>query len=189
MPDIPTNEPAELRLGDTWQWRREDLASDYPASTWTLTYRFKNAAGGFEIVATADGDNFAVSVLAATTAAYASGAGDYAWAAQVSSGAVKHTVDNGVLKVLPNLFSGTASAASDQRTHSEITLAAIKAVIESRASKDQEEYSIAGRSLKRTPLADLIKLHNHYEARVNAERAAEALRNGRGTGAVIQVRL
>lgn len=188
MPDIPTNEPTELRLGDTWEWRREDL-SDYPASSWTLKYRFKNAAGGFEITAAADGDAFAVTVAAAVTAAYASGAGDYSWAAQVSAGAVVKTVDSGVLKVLPNLFAGSAGDASDQRSHARKVLDAIRAVIEGRASKDQEEYSIAGRSLKRTPLADLIKLESTYSQRVAGETAAEALRNGLATGATIQVRM
>jgi hypothetical protein len=189
MPDIATNEPSSLRLGDTWQWRREDLASDYPASTWTLTYRFKNAVGGFEIIATADGNNFAVTVLAATTAAYTSGAGTYAWAAQVSSGASKFTVDSGTLIVEPNLFAGTSTAASDQRTHNQIVLDAIKAVMESRASKDQQEYVIAGRKLVVTPIADLIKLFSFYEQRVAGEQAAENLRNGIAVGGRIQVRM
>jgi hypothetical protein len=189
MPDIALNEPRELRLGDTWQWRREDLASDYPASVWTLTYRFKNATGGFEIVATADGDNFEVDVAAATTAAYASGAGDYVWAAQVVNGTTKHTVDNGTLKVLANLFAGTATAANDQRSHNQIALDAIKAVMQSRATKDQQEYVIAGRKLVVTPVADLIKLLNFYESRVAADNAAENLRNGIATGGRIQVRM
>lgn len=187
MPDIPTNEPRQLRAGDTWEWRREDLAADYPAPTWTLTYRFKNAAGGFEIVASASGSFFAVTHAAATTATIA--AGTYDWAAQVSSGAFKYTVDSGTLEVLPNLFSGTASAASDQRTHNRKTLDAIKAVIEGRATVDQQEYTIAGRSLKRTPMADLLMLLNFYETRVNAEIAEENLRNGRAVGGVIRVRM
>lgn len=189
MPDIPTNEPSALRAGDTWQWRREDLASDYPASGgWGLTYRFKNAAGGFEIAATADGDNFAVSVLASTTATYT--AGSYVWVAQVSHGdGRKFTVDHGNLEVLANLFSGQASVASDQRSHNQIALDAIKAVMENRASIDQQEYAIAGRKLVLTPIADLLKLLNFYEARVAGELAEEALRNGRATGRVIRVRM
>jgi hypothetical protein len=186
--DIPTNEPSSLRLGDTWQWRREDLASDYPASTWTLTYRFKNAAGGFEITASADGDNFAVIVTAATTAAYASGAGTYSWVAQAVNGTTKYTVDTGTSLILPNLFSGAATAASDQRTHNQIAYDAIKSVMENRATKDQQEYMIAGRKLVLTPLPDLIKLLNFYEARVAGEQAAEDLRNGRNVPRVIQVR-
>ena len=184
--DIPTNEPGSLRAGDTWQWRREDLASDYPAGTWTLTYRFKNAAGGFEVIASADGSNFAITVAATTTATIA--AGSYSWAAQVANGSTKYTVDSGTLEVLANLFSGTASAANDQRTHNQIALDAIKAVMQSRATKDQQEYMIAGRKLVLTPLPDLIKLLNFYEARVAGEQAAENLRNGRNVPRVIQVR-
>lgn len=184
---VPTNEPLKLRAGDTWQWRREDLSADFPASAWTLTYRFKNAAGGFEIVAAADGDNFAVNVAAVTTAPYV--AGTYAWAARVKQGADEYTVDTGTLEVQPDIFSGTATTASDQRTHSQIAYDAIKAVMENRATKDQQEYTIAGRSLKRTPVADLLKLLNFYESRVNAEINAEKIRNGLSTGGRIQVRL
>jgi hypothetical protein len=72
----PTNEPIEARAGDTWSWRRDDLA-DYPAPTWVLKYRAKNAAGGFEIVAAADGAAHLVTVPAATTAVYT--AGIYDW--------------------------------------------------------------------------------------------------------------
>lgn len=183
---IPKNEPLKLRAGDTWKWRREDLATDYPASTWTLTYRFKNAAGGFEVVASADGDNFSVEVAASTSSTHA--AGVYAWQAQVVNGAEKYTVDQGTTEVLANLFSGTATAASDQRTHAKKVLDAIEAVIEGRASKDQEEYTIGGRSLKRTPIEDLLKLRQTYRDEVAAELAAERIANGIGLAKKIQVR-
>ena len=64
---IPTTEPTELRVGDTWQWKREDLSSDYPATSWTLTYYFRNATAYFNVVATADGVHFEVTVAKATT--------------------------------------------------------------------------------------------------------------------------
>lgn len=181
----PTNEPLELRAGDTWEWRRNDLA-DYPAGTWTLTYRFKNAAGGFEVVAAADGTNYSVTVAAATTANYA--AGTYTWAAQVVSGTTKKTVDTGTLKVMANLFAGTATTASDQRTHAKKVLDAVEAVLEGRASLDQEEFQIGGRMLKRTPLADLIRFRAIYKAEVERELAAENLANGVGVARKIQVR-
>lgn len=183
---IPTNEPLELRAGDTWQWRREDLA-DYPAPTWVLTYRFVNASGAFEVVAAPDGSAHAVTVAASTTAGRT--AGTYAWAAQVVNGSEKHTVDQGTLKVLPNLFAGTAAAAADLRTHARKVLEAIEAVIEGRATLDQQEYTIGGRSLKRTPIADLLKLRNFYKAELEGELAAERLANGLGIGRKIQVRL
>lgn len=182
--DIPTNEPAALRAGDTWKWTK--TLADYPAGTWTLTYRFKNAAGGFEVTATASGTDHSVSVAATTTAAIA--AGSYSWQAQVAAGAEKYTVDTGVLVVDPNLFSGTATAAYDARSHARKTLAAIEAWIESR-NPGVAEYEIAGRRMKYIPLADLLRMRQHYKAEVAAEDAAEAIRNGTGTGRRIQFRL
>lgn len=175
MTTTATNEPIELRAGDTWAWRRDDL-TDYPAPTWVLKYRFKNAAGGFEVVAAADGAAHAVTVAAATTTGYA--AGDYDWFAWVESGATKYTVDEGKLTVKPDFRSGSAAVALDGRTHARKVLDAIEAVIEQRASKDQQAYSIAGRSLQRTPLPDLMKLRDRYRLEVKREEAADAARNG-----------
>jgi hypothetical protein len=182
---IPTTEPEELRVGLTWQWRREDLA-DYPASTWTLTYWFKQQASSgakFSIVASADGDAYSISVAAATTAGYT--ADDYTWVAVVTSGTEAFEVDHGTAKILPKY---NADAALDDRSHAKKVLEAIEAVIEGRASKDQEEYTIGNRSLKRTPLEDLMKLRNQYKAEVFREQLEENARNGK-QGSKLVVRL
>lgn len=183
--DIPTVEPSELRAGDTWQWTRS--LADYAASSATLKYRFKSAAGGFEIVADASGDDYAVTVPAATSAGYA--AGDYGWVAWVEVGSDKFTVGTGAATVLPDYRATSASTALDDRSHAAKVLAAIEAVIEGRAAKDQEAYEIAGRSLKRTPIADLLRLRQHYKSEVASEAAAEAIRRGTGSGRRIQFRL
>jgi len=184
--DIPNTEPGELRTGDTWKWTKS--LADYPASAWTLKYRFKNAAGGFEITASTSGNDYSVTVAAATTAAYA--AGLYSWMAWVEGGSSeKYTVDSGVCTLNPDYRSGTATAAFDDRTHARTVLDAIEAVIEGRASKDQMEYEIAGRRLKLTPIADLLKLRQHYLAEVAGQKAAEAIANGLGTGRRIQFRI
>lgn len=182
--DIPTTEPAALRAGDTWKWTK--TLADYPASVWTLTYRFKNAAGGFEFAASASGDDYSVTVSAATTAGFA--AGTYHWQAQVVTGSEKYTVDTGVLVVDPNLFAGTATAAFDARSHVRKMLAAIEAWLE---AKDPAvaEYEIAGRRMKYVPIAELVKLRNRYTAAVAAEDAADKLAAGIGAGRKIQFRL
>ena len=105
---VPTTEPAELRAGVTWKWRREDLA-DYPATTWTLTYWLKQAAAAgarFSIVATADGTAFAVTVAAATTAGYT--ADTYTWVAVVTSGSEAYEVDRGTLELRPKYNADAA---------------------------------------------------------------------------------
>lgn len=179
---IPTTEPVAHRAGLTWEWRREDLC-DYPASVWTLTYYFKktgSAGANFSIQASADGDAFAVTVAKATTAAYT--AGDYTWAALVGDGTDQHEVDVGTFTLLPRY---DAAANLDDRSHARIVLDAIEAVIENRATQDQQEYSIGGRSLKRMPIADLLSFRSHYRAEVYAEEQAERVRNGLSSGKLV----
>lgn len=183
---VAINEPTSLRAGITWQWRREDLG-DYPAPTWTLTYYCKRtgAAGAFfSIVATADGTHHAISVAAATNATYV--AGTYTWVAVVASGTEKHEVDTGEFEILPRY---DVAAALDDRSHARKVLDAIKAVLENRATKDQEEYTIAGRSLKRTPVEQLVALRDRYEREVASEKAAANLANGLGNHPNVLVRL
>ena len=178
---IPKKEPAQLRAGDTWEWRREDI-SNFPATDWTLTYRFKNAVGGFEIVANADGAFYSVSVDAATTAALAPG--DYSWQAQVSDvGGEKHTIENGDFTVLPSFFATSATTGYDDRSVARKALDAIDAQLQGRATSDQAEYEIqlADRSLRRVRRAtimQLIQAKQYYEGLVAAEEAAKRAEAG-----------
>jgi len=174
MADIPTTEPTSVWAGDTWKWRREDL-TDYPATAYTLSYYLHNASASATITATADGSNFAVTVAKAVTALIA--AGRYFWAAFVSDTTERFQVDSGTIEVLPNL---AASAATDRRTHARKVLEAIEAVLESRATVDQAGYTIAGRRLDKTPIADLLMLRGHYRDECQAEEQAERIANGMG---------
>ena len=174
MTSIATSEPAELRVGDTWQWRREDL-SDYPASLWTLTYYVRNASAYFDIVATADGVNFAISVAKATTALKT--AGEYTWVAVVSDATYRYEVDSGSFTLLPNY--GTA-AAYDGRKFAQRLLDSVEAILENRATTDQLDLvssAIGDRSLTRD-MAEMWKLRTNLRGEVKREEAAEAMRNG-----------
>lgn len=184
MTDVATNEPLELRAGLNWSWDRNDLSTDYPAPTWTLTYYFKNATASFSFAAVANGVFFRVARTAAQTTPFA--AGKYDWVAIVSDGTNKWEVDRGRLNVLSDYVALTFS---DNRTHARKVLEAIEAVIEGRASKDQEEYSIGDRSLKRTPIPELLKLRQTYRSEAAAEEALERIANGLGGSAKVQVRI
>lgn len=59
----------------------------------------------------------------------------------------------------------------DTRSHAKKTLEALEAVIEGRATLDQERYRLNNRELFRTPLDTLIKLRNQYRAEVSREIA------------------
>lgn len=178
---VPTTEPAEFRAGITLAWTRE--LPDYPASTWTLKYWFKQlAASGakFSIQASASGDLHAVSVAAATTASYT--AGNYSWSAMVTSGSEVYEVDSGTTRILPVYNTDTAV---DDRSHARKVLAAIEAVIENRATLDQQEYTIGTRSLKRMTVAELKAFRDQYIAEVWAEDQKEAAKNGKSSGRVV----
>jgi hypothetical protein len=174
MPAIPVREPEQIVAGDTLRFSRGDLAGDYPADQgWTLTYEARNAGGTVAFAAAASGSSFAVSVAASTTTAWLPG--DYLLGGYVSKGAERYEVYRGFLRILPNL---AAAGAADRRSHAQKVLDAIEAVIEKRATRDQESYEVEGRKLTRTPLADLIRLRQLYRAEVARERSAERLAAG-----------
>jgi hypothetical protein len=174
--EIPTNEPQEIVKGDRWQWKRS--LTDYPASTWTLSYsmhRLHATAAKISITAGADGDTHSVDVAAATTAAYTDG--DYEWFAFVTDGTTRRLVDEGTIKVHADL---EADAAVDRRGHWRIVLDAVQAVLQDRATKDQMAYSIAGRSISRMPVEDLIALESKAQAKVNSAERRDRSKNGLG---------
>ena len=51
MATTPTTEPASITAGDTLTWQK--TLADYPATVWTLKYRFINATAKVDITATA----------------------------------------------------------------------------------------------------------------------------------------
>ena len=172
---IPTTEPTSLRAGDTWAWTRS--LADYPASAWTLTYYFRNATAHFDVVATADGDDFAVAVAKATTAALVPG--DYDWTAFVASVTERHQVGMGRAAVLPDI---TNAYPHDGRSFARRMLDAIEAALESRAGTDQLDLvnaTLDSRSIQRDK-AGLITLRSQFKAEVAREEHGAAIANGLG---------
>lgn len=179
---IPLNEPLALRAGDTWVWRREDL-TDYPAGTWTLTYYFRAPTANFQIVASASGVAHAVSVAKGTTAGYT--ATRYKWIASVDNGTVRVTVDQGELLVQPNL---AVAGNLDDRSHARKMLEAIEALLEGRATKDQQSYTVGDVAITRIPVEQLKRIRDEYRDEVAAARRRERLRNGQGLNTILPVR-
>ncbi len=186
--NYPSREPDELTIGDRWAWKRGDLAADYAVASYSLKYSLRllgTTATEIEITAAETGGEYVVEVPSATTAAYT--AGTYAWQAYITrtSDSERVLVGTGTMKVVANRDIAT----TDPRTHARKVLDAIEAVLESRATKDQEEYAIAGRSLRRTPIEDLLVLRDRYRADVRAEERAEKIKNGMQGGGRILVRM
>ena len=186
--NYPTQEPDTLVVGDRWVWRRDDLVSDYPLDEYALEYRFTEDSTGntnaFTIAATEAESTYLVEIASAVTASLT--AADYQWAAFIirSSDSQRVVVDQGRTEILPNLQNTTA----DLRSHAKKVLDAIEAVLENRASQDQMSYSIAGRSLSRMSIDDLMTFRNRYRAEYLREIKLARIKNKQDSGNTIKVR-
>ena len=187
--NYPTQEPDTLVVGDRWVWRRPDLVADYPTADYALTYEFHEDSGGggshkFTITATETSTDYIIEIASATTASYS--AGEYNWYAFItrSSDSQRIRIDEGHTKL--ELDFGNTNA--DSRSHAKKVLDAIEAVLENRASQDQMSYSIAGRSLARMSIDDLMNFRNRYRAEYNKEIRKLRIKNKQETGSTIKVR-
>ncbi|WHP66894.1 hypothetical protein [Phaeobacter inhibens] len=138
--------------------------------------------GLIDLAASGQDENHLLHALASTTANWKPG--HYRYELRVSDGDDVLAAATGEVRIAPDLSSQTAGV--DSRDHVRKVLDAIEAVIENRASIDQQSYQINNRSLQRTPLGDLLKLRARYRAELSAKKAA---RKGRGFGRTIKVRM
>lgn len=165
----------QIIAGDTLQF--ETSVVDYLASAgYVLTYRLVPIAGGAAITmtSTASGDDYAFSVAAAATAEWT--AGEYSWHATLSLDGARFTVGEGRVTIKPN--PATMSVGVDTRTHAKRMLLAIEALLEGRATKDQQAYTIGDVSITRIPVERLTELRDKYRAEVAMQRRADRIRNG-----------
>lgn len=189
MATIPTTEPEKITAGDTVKWYKS--VTDYTPDTATLTYRFvpqftdsSDAAIDPTSVTGADNsdDRWLVTVSAAVSGAL--DPGDYKWYAQIIDGTEVYTVDSGTFTVFPD----PTATSYDARTHVKKTLDAINAVIEGKATKDQEAWTVEGRSVSRYSFESLMALRDKYQVYYREELAAEKIARGLGGGRNIRVR-
>lgn len=177
--------PSTLRAGDTLRWRHDagtdSLGNAIDSSTWTLTtyLRTNTASEGATVVGVAYGTGWESTLAAATTADFI--AGEWFWQAIATSGSEKVTLGAGQLQVLAPLdYSGTPGAF-DGRSQLEQDLDAVQAAIRALISGGAvKQYSIAGRSLTKYELKDLLALESQLKAQVKREQAAQLQANGLG---------
>ena len=182
--EIPKIEPTEITAGDTLKFTIS--LSDYlPADGWTLSYALVNKDNQIDITGSDNGDgSHLISVAKATTKGWV--AGTYDWQAYVDNGTERYKVREGQLEILADFAS---QSNYDARSHVKKVLDAVEAVLEGRASKDQESYTINGRSLSRTSIPDLMKLRDRYRAEYENEIRAERIARGLGHSGIIRVRM
>lgn len=185
MAVVGKNMPDVVTVGDTLTFTRS--YGDYkPQDGWTLSYALVNANNQITFTSTDNGDStHLVDVEAITSDGWS--AGTYQWVAYVennTSPSERVTVDRGTVTVKPDY----TDAAVDDRSHVKKTLDLIEAEIEARVSGSTESYSIAGRSLSKTPMPELLEMRSKYKAWYDAEVRAERVARGLGTKKRVLVR-
>jgi hypothetical protein len=179
--------PPRFTIGDTLAFTKTLAA--YPASAgWVLHYRLvpRGITGSAQtFYGTASGDSHVIDVPAATTAAWQPAT--YTWASWVTDGTDSHTLEAGSTQLLIN--PRTTAAPLDLRSDAQIALDNVRAVIQGKASADVYSYTIAGRSLQRYAMAELVALESRLVSQVRAEQRAAAIAAGRPDPRKIHVRL
>jgi len=170
--DISKNEPFAFTAGDTVKWQKN--LPDYPVSAgWVLSYAFVGSAGQFTVTGGNDGNNHTITISSATSSTYA--AGDYQYQSYVSNGSERYQIGSGTIEIKADF---TSASASDTRSHVKKTLDSLEAVIEGRATQIDISYSIAGRSISKMSLAELIDARREYSRLYRQEIVSERRKRG-----------
>lgn len=168
MLEIPNREPKSFRAGDTVKWKRDDLNA-FPAGTWTLAYHFVGPAT-FTVTATADSDDFAVTIDTGTTEGLQHGR--FKWQATVTDGNDRFTVGTGAVEIMPDL--SVQGAGFDDREFAEKALQNVENFIVGKAQAGVAEYEIGGRKLKHMTFAELRTWRDYLRAEVNVIRRRQS---------------
>lgn len=180
-------EPSEVVVGDFIQWKRSDLAVNYPTDSYTATYVARITGGGnteIQLVGTAYNGAYLFTVDSATSAEFV--AGYYHWQLEIlrNSDSNRIVVDRGAFTAIVDLDAGGA----DPRTHAEIMLTKIQSLLEGKADSDVANYAIQGRSLTKFGIEELLQWRDYYNAEVSKQKRLEEIRLGRKTAATVKVR-
>ena len=185
--NIAETEPAKIIAGDLIQWKRTDLGTDYANGSYTLKYSARLEGTGsteIQITASASGDDYLISVGQSTSASYT--VGIYRWQMYITrnSDSERLTLDTGTFEVVANRDAAT----TDPRTHARIMVEKIESLLEGRADADVASYSIAGRSLTKLSIDELMTWRDRYKSEYLRELRKERALNGEGSGALVKVR-
>ena len=177
--------PYTIYSGDTSIWKITDLNTDYSNTTHTLSYYFRleSTGAGFTINASADNDDYLINISASVTGSQTAGIYHYIAYVTRSSDSARITVDPGQIEIKPNL----ASSSADPRSHAKIMIDKIESLLEGKADKDVSSYSIAGRSLNKMSVQELLDWRTYYKAEYNREIAKMRNANGDGSGNTIKI--
>ena len=188
--NAPEGEPAEVVVGDLLQWKRSDIAADYPTSSgYTAEYVARITGGGSTEIklpqsASTTDSYYHFSVSSETSAVFLPGL--YHWQLEITqtSSGNRLVVDIGDFTAIPDMDNNQA----DPRIHAEIMVAKIETILQGKADSDVASYSIAGRSLTKMSFSELVQARDYYRREVTQHTNKELLKRGKSNGSTVKVR-
>lgn len=185
--NAPEGEPLQIVVGDFLQWKKTQIANDYPTATHSAEYVARITGGGaseIKLAATERDTYYLFQVDSATSAAF--DAGFYHWQLEVTETATGNriVVERGEFEAIQDLDINGA----DPRPHAEIMLDKIESLLEGRADGDVSTYSIAGRSITKMSPEELLQWRDYYRREVAVFRRKNAIDRGKKGNATILMR-
>jgi len=185
--NAPEGEPLKVVVGDFIQWKKTALAESYPPASYSAEYVARVAAGQsseIKLPAIERSNYYLFQVTSATSAAFEPGY--YHWQLEVTqtSSGNRLVVERGEFQAIADLDNNGA----DPRSHADIMLDKIEALLEGRADKDVSSYSIQGRSISKMSIADLLQWRDYYRKEVVKGRRDNAIELGKPTKTTMKVR-
>ena len=160
-----TNLPSSITAGTTFD--RTIIMTAYPAPDWALR-AYLRGPQSIDLEAAAEGHGHRFLAQATDTAGWA--AGEYWYSLRATNGGDVVEVESGQITIKPDLAA--LEAGHDGRAHVQKVIDAIEAVLEKRATLDQQRYTINNRELWRTPIPELLMLRDRYRAELRRMNAA-----------------
>jgi len=185
--NAPELEPDKIVVGDRSVWRKVNLASDYPSTSYSAAYVSRMSSGGgsheFTVTGVVDGNDYLFTITSVASADF--DVGHHHWQLEVTrtSDSERIVIQTGSWDIITDLDNNV-----DPRTHAEIMLDKIETVLQGRADADVLSYSINGRSLSKMSPSELVEWRDYYRREVTLQHKEDHVRNGRAHGGVIKVR-
>jgi len=185
--DVPETEPVSFYKGETIVWKRTDIGADYAPSSYSMVWEASLESNGstrFSATVTESGTEYTFTLDDSATASYT--AGDYIWFLKViqDSDSEKLVIDSGKLTVKDNYFATTG----DTRSHAKVMVDKLESLLEGKADADVSSYAIAGRSLNKLTVEEMLKWRDYYKAEYQREIQEFRIGNNEGSGSVVKVR-
>ena len=181
--NAPDGVPEEIFVGDFVQFKITQFSADYSNSLHTMRFVARIATGSnTEIIITATSldDDYLFSVPSATSADYVVGHYHYQIEIERNSDNERIIVDRGAIDIKTDYDNNV-----DARDHAEIMLGKIESILEGKADSDVSSYSIAGRSLTKFGIDELLQWRDYYRREVNQIKKKERIKHNRKTKSTI----